>query len=242
MCGRGGLDFSWARLWSFFNLDGEPPSGGIRKLNIAPSRKVGGEVDWTWLPTIQAKDGKRHQVQAIWPLIPPWLRGELPRFSTANCRSEADQPLSLTLAGKPTFRNAWRRNQRCLVPMSWFYEWDQRTKPREPWRVFPTSEPFFAMAGLWERQQSKSGAPIYSVAIMTTEPNTLLREIGHHRAPLILDSEDCDIWLQGKPQQAESVVRPPEHIAMDAEQVTRRVNNPGYQGEDLIDPKAAGDS
>ena len=44
---------------------------------------------------------------AIWPLIPVWARGEVPKYSTANARSEE-------MADKNAYRNAWKREQRCL--------------------------------------------------------------------------------------------------------------------------------
>ena len=59
-------------------------------------------------------DDSRELVRMVWALVPRWMKSELPKFSTANCRSEPRELFSKTVTKKPTFRNAWRRNQRCL--------------------------------------------------------------------------------------------------------------------------------
>ena len=235
MCGRGGLDYDWKRLWEFFSLSGSAPEGGIRILNLAPSWRSAGEVHWARVPVIRAGQAGREPAGLVWPLIPPWLKGELPRFSTANCRSEADRPFSETVADKPSFRNAWKKQRRCLVPMSWFYEWDQRSQPKQPWRVLPKEGPFLVMAGLWESCPLPDGEALESFTIITAGPNQLLTDIGHHRSPVMLDSSQWDTWLTGPAEQAEALIHPPPDDLMKAHKVTARVNNPGYQGEDLLE-------
>ncbi len=171
----------------------------------------------------------------IWPLLPFWGQGELPKFSTANCRSEADRPFSETVAAKPSFRRAWKMKRRCLVPMSWFYEWDQHSKPKQPWRILPAREPFLTMAGLWERTTMPDGEHVESFTIVTTGPNRLLTDIGHHRSPVMLDATHWDNWLGPDDRAAEALIKPPPDDLMVAHKVTRRVNNPGYQELDLLE-------
>lgn len=234
MCGRLGLDYTWAEAWEYLDLAGEPPAGGVRVLNLAPSTRRGGEIAWSRVPVIRATDRGRQIGPLVWPLVPHWLKGELPKFSTANCRSEPDRPFSKTVSGKPAFRNAWKRDQRCLVPLSWFYEWDQRTRPKQPWRVHPKNAPLLVAAGLWERSVRDEGDMLESFTILTTEPNQLLRDIGHHRAPVLLDGDDREIWLTGPAERAERLVRAPREASLQAHRVSTRVNNPEYQGEDLL--------
>ncbi|MCA1779126.1 MAG: SOS response-associated peptidase [Xanthomonadaceae bacterium] len=233
MCGRGGIDYDWQTVWNYLNLSGEPPAGGLTRLNIAPSSLRGGEVRWTHLPVARAGDSGRRLDDMIWPLVPHWAAGELPKYSTANCRSEPGQAFSHTVAKKPAFRSAWKRQQRCLVLFSWFYEWDQRTTPKQPWRVEPAEGPLLAMAGLWDRSASAVGDPFNSFTIITSEPNALLRDIGHHRAPVILQARDFDTWLNAGPVQAEKLIVPPLDGALTATPVTRAVNNPDYEDDDL---------
>lgn len=235
MCGRGGHDFSWKQVYEYLNVSGPAPSGHFRRLNVAPSSRRGDAIDWTQLPAVVAgANGERELVRMVWPLVPAWMKGELPKFSTANCRSEPGVAFSETVAKKPTFRTAWKRAQRCLVPFSWFYEWDQRTKPKQPWRVLPARAPMLVMAGLWDETQPPGGTAFRSFTLVTAEPNQLLRDIGHHRAPVILDPDQWSAWLQGTADKAEAVIGPPPEGSLTAHPVTMRVNNPGYQEEDLL--------
>lgn len=235
MCGRGGLDYDWKTLWQWMNLSGEAPEGGVRRLNVAPSQRRRGDVDWTELPVVRDRDGERRVDDLVWPLVPFWMNGELPKYSTANCRSEADQAFSETVAKKPAYRDAWRRGRRCLVPMSWFYEWDKRVSPRQPWRVFPAEDPLLVMAGLWERSRPEDGETIESFTIVTTEPNRLLADIGHNRSPVMLRPDDFEIWLTGDAGDAERLILPPPDDLLRAHRVTRRVNNPYYEEPDLLE-------
>ncbi|MGY6630704.1 MAG: SOS response-associated peptidase [Wenzhouxiangella sp.] len=235
MCARAGLDYSWAQLWQTLALPDAAPEGGIRVLNLAPSWRGKDGIHWNRVPVIRQQDGERRPAGMVWPLIPRWLKGELPRFSTANCRSEPDRPFSDVVASKPTFRAAWQGAQRCLVPFSWFYEWDQHAQPKQPWRVFPANAPFLAMAGLWERSTLANGEAVGSFTLVTTGPNELMTRIGHHRTPVVLDAADWDTWLTGPAEQAESLIKPPPAETMRAQKVTTRVNNPEYQEEDLLD-------
>lgn len=234
MCGRGGLDYSWKRIHDYLDIATSPPDGGVRCLNVAPSTRRGDGVRWTHVPVAVAVDEGRQLRSMIWPLIPVWLKDELPKYATANCRSEPDQAFSDTVKRKPVFRNAWTHGRRCLVPFSWFYEWDQRTRPKQPWRVMPVDAPVLVMAGLWEPARQSAGEARESFTIVTTGPNRLLTDIGHHRSPVILQPEEWDDWLTGPAERAEALIRPPADGTLAAEKVTRRVNNPEYEGEDLL--------
>jgi putative SOS response-associated peptidase YedK len=234
MCGRGGLNYSWRQIYEYMNILGDPPEGGIRQPNVAPSTRRRGEVRWSRVPVVRPGEEGRRIDALVWPLVPHWLKGELPKFSTANCRSESDRPFSETVAGKPAFRNAWKRSRRCLVPFSWFYEWDQRTRPRQPWRVMAVAAPVLVMAGLWDRSRSASSGIVESFTIVTTGPNRLLKDLGHHRSPVILEPEQWDCWLSAPAAEAEHVIRPPADGSLKAEKVSIRVNNPEYQGEELF--------
>lgn len=121
------------------------------------------------------------------PLVPFWAKGDLPKCSTANCRAEAAAPFPRTVAKKPTFRGAWKRGRRCLVPFSYCFDfWNQRTKPKQPWRIYPAEVPMFVMAGLWDSSPAPENDVIESCTIVTTEPNSQLKRIGHHLAPALL--------------------------------------------------------
>jgi putative SOS response-associated peptidase YedK len=182
-------------------------------------------------------DGKSaNMAPMIWPLVPRWLKGRIAQvFDCQLSLRRSTGRFPRPWPGSRPFRNAWKRDQRCLVPFSWFYEWDQRSKPKQPWRILPVDQPFLVMAGLWERTPLPDGDILESFTIVTTGPNRLLTEIGHHRSPVMLERDQWNVWLHGSPSQAEGLIQPPADDLMTAHKVTTRVNNPGYQEDDLLE-------
>lgn len=214
-------------------IEGQPPAGGLKRFNVSPSTRTGEDTRWTRLPAVTLNESGQREVHGmIWPLIPFWCQGELPRFSTANCRSEPDEPFMQTLKNKPAFRDAWGKNRRCLIPFSWFYEWDQRSKPKKPWMISLKNHEIMVMAGLWDVTETSSQQTLLSCTIVTTAPNQTLTDIGHHRAPVVLKQADWDRWLKGSPEQAQSLLQPPANDWLEARPVSVKINNPLFN-EDI---------
>ncbi len=132
---------------------------------------------------------------ARWGLLPNWAKDlKIPPFFNAR----ADK-----LPGNKVF---WPSiDQRCLVPMSGFYEWAEQDK--QPYFIYATEEPLLYAAGLWSRWQSKEGETIDSYTIITTKPNETLADI-HHRMPVILAQNDQKTWLQDNFDQAKNLLQP----------------------------------
>lgn len=232
MCARGAQVFSWQQLFETMGVAGQPPMGGLQRFNVSPSKPSTQSVEWTRLPIVTADDsGTRTIHGAIWPLIPFWCHGELPKFATANCRSEPDESFSKTVQNKPAFRDAWQKNRRCLIPFSWFYEWDQRTQPKQPWMVSLKNDSIMAMAGLWDVTETSSGQTRLSCTLLTTSPNQLLRGIGHHRAPVVLASTDWDTWLRDEKMAAENLLHAPQDHWLTAKLVSTQINNPQFKDD-----------
>ena len=75
-----------------------------------------------------------------------------------------------------------------------------------------------------------------SFAIITTEPNELVRPI-HNRMPVILRSEDEEQWLDSSRTpfaKAKSVLKPYPEDLMDAHDVSPIVNSAKYDGPECI--------
>jgi hypothetical protein len=66
-------------------------------------------------PFIRAGEGGRELVVGRWGLIPHFSDTADIRYSTNNARSEE-------VAQKPSFRTAWSRRQRCIIPAQDFDE------------------------------------------------------------------------------------------------------------------------
>ncbi len=192
--------------------------------NVAPARDV---------PVVRvAADGsEREGVMMRWGLIPPFLKGETPKFPTMNARLE-------TMEAAPAFRDAWKKGQRCIVPADGFYEWQLiPDAPRQPWFIGLADKAVMPFAGLWDRSVRSDRTVVESVTIITLPANELLASIdnANKRMPAILRAEDVEAWLTGTPEQARAalIAFPAEHLR--AYKVSTRVNSPKVDDEKLLD-------
>ena len=156
--------------------------------NVAPTSTV---------PIIRRNTETESQelIMARWGLIPRWAKDlKTPPFFNAR----ADK-----LPGNKVF---WPSiNQRCLVPITGFYEWAEQTK--QPYYISVIDEPIAYAAGLWNQWQSPEGQPIDSCVIITTQPNATLADI-HHRMPVLLGQADQDTWLDATFDESQSLLQP----------------------------------
>jgi putative SOS response-associated peptidase YedK len=99
-----------------------------------------------------------------------------------------------------------------------------------------SGEPF-AFAGLYEENEI-NGTPLPTFAIITTEPNELMRPI-HNRMPVILRKDAEAEWLNPDtpPEQAlELLAHDIPADTMEAYPVSTNVNWPTYDKADLLQP------
>ena len=75
---------------------------------------------------------------------------------------------------KPTWKTAFE-TRRCLIPMHGFYEWDERTQPRQPYHFHLKNDGLFMVAGLWAKHEGSM-----AFTLITTSPNEVVAQ-AHHR-------------------------------------------------------------
>jgi putative SOS response-associated peptidase YedK len=98
----------------------------------------------------------------------------------------------------------------------------------------------FAFAGLWETCRDRDGNEVEACAILTTEPNELVRP-AHDRMPVILDPRHYAGWLDPSltdPALFADWLRPYPADAMMAYPVSPLVNNARHEGPDCAQPLA----
>ena len=198
--------------------------------NVAPGREV---------PVIRIapseREGEgaagREGVMMRWGLIPPFLKGESPKYDTSNARME-------TMEAAPAFRDPWKKGQRCVVPAAGFYEWHQPVgRPRQPWFVGLANKEIMPFAGLWDRSKRADGVMIESVTIITLPANEFMAKIDNveRRMPAILQMEAIESWLAGTAEQARAALIQFPGGQLRAHLVSARVNSPKNDDATLIE-------
>lgn len=221
MCGRYNLRTTPAQMQEFFDLFREPEGDWSPRYNIAPTQSVAA--------VRQSPDG-RDVVWLHWGLIPFWTKDASSARPLINAKAE-------TVAEKPSFRAAFKR-RRCLIPATGFYEWKKtggRTK--QPYHIHRPDDGLFAFAGLWERWD-KSGEPIESCTILTTDANELMADI-HDRMPVILHPDDYATWLDPDIEDADELqglLVPAPADDLTADPISTYVNNPRHESSECLNP------
>jgi len=94
-----------------------------------------------------------------------------------------------TIKEKRYWASLFSKN-RCIVPMTGFYEWNQIGKRKQKYRIFlPDQELFFVPAIYHKDKEDKIFA-----SLITTGPNKFIKTI-HHRMPVILDFKNAVDFL-----------------------------------------------
>ncbi len=121
-----------------------------------------------------------------WGMIPSWSKEFKSNFATFNARVE-------TVAEKPTFRNAWAKSHRCLIPMAGYYEWRGEKGSKQPVYITDRNSGVIVVAGLYEQWGSNGQL---SCTMLTTAADQELAPI-HPRMPIMLTQESAREWLAG---------------------------------------------
>lgn len=133
-----------------------------------------------------------------WGMIPFWVKDNESaaklRIQTLNCISEE-------MYDKPSFRDAAKNNQRCLIPVTGFFEWqwaDEKGKNKTPFFIHPGQKPVVSIAGLYSRWRDKTTSDyVYTYTVLTTVANPLMAEIHNSkkRMPVIIPPDYERDWL-----------------------------------------------
>lgn len=156
--------------------------------NIKPSYNIAPGMN---LLCAFIKDGVHDIRYMKWGLVPFWSKDLNMGYKTFNARSE-------TIHRKPTFRSAFRK-QRCLIPITGFYEWkrSEDRKTKQPYFFKHKDDEILSLAGIWERWNGDGETNLFTCSIVTTTPNDLMSPI-HDRMPVILSREDEYLWLSNE--------------------------------------------
>ena len=215
MCGRFTYLYKWKQLHRLMKLLEWPPNELVPRFNVAPAQQA---------PVARMNEGGgRVGAMMRWGLIPPWSNDPIKEPMLNNARGDA-------VFTKPTFRDAAKK-RRCLVPVSGFYEWQEREgeKRKQPYWIGRADREPFCFAGLWEVWRDRANpdaSPLESFTIITTEPNALVAPI-HDRMPVIVAPQNWETWLNPATQQTvvQGLIHPYTGEDLETFPVSKTVNS-----------------
>lgn len=153
-------------------------------------------------------------------LIPHWAPDERIARGKHNARSE-------TVHEKPSFKDAWRRAQHCIIPAEAIYEPDWRTGKAISTRIARADGHPMGIAGLWSEWRNPQGARIHSFTMLTinADAHPVMRQFhkpgDEKRMIVILPEAAYDAWLQAPAANSRDFLRPFPAEALVAEQPQR---------------------
>jgi len=157
------------------------------------------ENGFDFLPTPIVTTGAPEEFKFMnWGLVPFYMSDKAKamalRTSTLNCISEE-------MYDKPSFRDAAKNAQRCLIPVTGFYEWkwlDEKGKTKIPYYVTFKEQPITSAAGLYGRWKDKATDQYYySYTVLTTVANPMMEYVHNtkKRMPVFIPREYEKDWL-----------------------------------------------
>jgi putative SOS response-associated peptidase YedK len=181
-------------------------------------------------PVLRLVDGEYQFDEMRWQLIPNWEPAFSTKLSTINAKSE-------TVFDSPLFGDLITR-QRCVVPISGFYEWKSDGQRKRPFKIHLQTNAIMSVAGIWDTW--RSGAPMErrSFSILTTRANRFMSEI-HNRMPVILDQASLDDWLSPQiheQKELQQLMTPCPDGWLCAVEVSPLVNSPKNNTPELLEP------
>ena len=163
------------------------------------------------VPMIRLGENGRHELAAAeWGLLPFWWKPSGKRVKRSGFQRKCVNATCEDIHTKPSYREAFKR-RRCLMPAERFFE-------RGYAFHLPGFEPF-AFAGIWESWR-EGDEVVESCALLTTEPNDLIRSVGHSRMPVMLtNAEQRALWLNpdiAERQKLEPLFLPTDPAMMES--------------------------
>jgi putative SOS response-associated peptidase YedK len=150
---------------------------------------------------------KAEHLPGLFGLVPHWADSTKLTKSTFNARSE-------TAAEKPSFRDAWKKSQHCIIPAEAIYEPDWRTGKAIATRISTTDGSPLGIAGLWSTWKSDKAEIVHSFTMLTINATTHPMMQNFHkpadekRMVVILPPERYQDWLVAKPADSMDFMLP----------------------------------
>ena len=161
----------------------------------------------------EAAGYERELVVGQWGLIPWFAKEPKLKFPTNNARSEE-------LEAKASYKDPWKRGQRCIIPAATFDEPNWETGKNIWWRFRRADGAPWGLAGLWNTWTDKATGVHESYTMLTVNADAdplmsrmhkpdpkLAPDKQYKRSVIPIDPSDFDQWLEGTVEQARGLMR-----------------------------------
>jgi len=231
MCGRAYETYTDKELNARY-IRGAPTADDIQQLILMPE-PVYNLCPTMNSPVLRVVDGSRRLDSMHWQLIPRYESLFKTKLTTINAKSE-------TVFTSSVFGELVER-QRCIVPISGFYEWKRDGKTKRPFKIHLADEPIMSLAGVWDTWRPGSKHERSSFSILTTAANAFMREI-HDRMPVILGRADEEEWLDPEVHEQgvlQRMFKPCPSEWLTAVEVSPLVNSAKNNSPEVLQPAGA---
>jgi putative SOS response-associated peptidase YedK len=157
---------------------------------------------------------ERELVVGQWALIPWFAKEPKLKFLTNNARSEE-------LAEKASYRDPWKRGQRCIIPAASFDEPNWETGKNIWWQFSRADGVPWGLAGLWNAWTDKDTGEVhesYTMLTLNADHHPLMRRMHKpdpkfgpdaqdKRSVIPIEAGDVDLWLAGTVAEAQQLLR-----------------------------------
>lgn len=206
MCYSVLYSVQWGKLKSMFDIEIDPELMEQRGKRVFPKKKSRVIVK-------SKRDSEFALPEMEYSLVPAWSKEPTVKWTSYNARLERINPktnVEEKIFDVPTWKEPFKKYH-CVVPMTKFFESCRERGIAKGHEVsfFEKKENSIMLGAgiysIWKGQVDNTEKPLYSFAIITTDPNYFIESVGHDRMPVFLKPDDCKTWLKNdfaKPEAA----------------------------------------
>ena len=149
---------------------------------------------------------EREALSGLFGLVPHWSMDTKITKYTYNARSE-------TVAEKPSFRDAWRKGQHCIIPADAIFEPDWRSGKAVATRITEAHGEPLGIAGLWSSWKTPKGEILFSYTMLTinADAHPLMRlfhkQADEKRMVVVLQPDQYQDWLEAPVERSKSFMQ-----------------------------------
>jgi putative SOS response-associated peptidase YedK len=184
------------RMLAFFGVERgrDEPSADVFPSGLAPMIRLA--HDDGSVPV-----GRLALADAIFRFVPDFIAKVEWARRTYNARSE-------TVATKSTYKDAWAKRQRCIIPTESFYEPNYESGKAARWNIQQPGEVPMGIAGIYRMWQTPDGRDVFSMSMLTVnaDDHPLIKRFHRpgeeKRMVVILDPADYSRWLSCAVEEA----------------------------------------